>query len=94
MALKAGAGGKEQLLIPHNIPFTPIRFARLKIYHEAELFAMAWNGLEMTTVWKVPVSGTLADYGVADVLGRGAPQLWIAANNSGDKTVLIAYQLP
>ena len=26
--------------------------------------------------------------------GKGLPQLWVAAVGAGDKTVLIAYQIP
>jgi hypothetical protein len=83
-----------QLLVPHNIQITPIRLARLKIYKESELVDLAWNGLEMAPVWKLSIAGELADFGVADVLQRGTPQLWIAAVGAGDKTLLIAYQLP
>ncbi len=93
LSLKTAAG-KMQLLVPHNIPVTPIRFARLKIYKDSELFAMGWNGLEMTPMWKIPVAGALADYGLGDAMGRGSPQLWIAAVGAGDKTVLLSYSLP
>jgi hypothetical protein len=88
------ASGKMQLLVPHNIQVTPIRLARLKIYKDSELVDLAWNGLEMAPVWKLPIAGELADFGVGDVLQRGAPQLWIAAVGAGDKTLLIAYQVP
>jgi hypothetical protein len=88
------AAGKDQLLVPHNIPYTPIRFARLKIYKNSEIVDLAWNGLEMAPVWTLPIAGSLADFGTGDVLGRAAPQLWVAAVGAGDKTVLIAYQIP
>jgi hypothetical protein len=48
----------------------------------------------MALVWKVPVAGELADFGLGDVMDRGSPQLWLAAVGAGDKTVLLAYQLP
>jgi len=94
LSLKATSGGKSQLLVPHNIPATPIRLARLKIYKEAELIDLSWNGLEMMPVWKLPVAGALADFGVGDLMGHGSPQLWLAAVGAGDKTVLLSYQLP
>jgi hypothetical protein len=88
------AAGKTQLLAPHNIQFTPVRLARLKIYKESEILDLAWNGLDMATQWKLPIAGTLADFGIADAMQRGAPQLWAAAVGAGNKTVLIAWQLP
>jgi len=88
------ASGKMQLLVPQNIQFTPIRLARLKIFKDSEILDLAWNGLEMTPQWKLPISGELADFGVGDVLQRSSPQLWMAVVGAGDKTVLIAYQLP
>ena len=91
--LKTSAG-KMQMLVPHNIQYTPIRLARLKIYRESELVDLAWNGLEMAPVWKLPIAGELADFGIGDAMQRGAPQLWIAAVGAGDKTLLIAYQIP
>lgn len=86
--------GKMQLLVPHNIQFSPIPLAHLKIYKNAELVDLAWNGLDMAPQWKLAVSGILADFGIGDVQKSGTPQLWIAAVGAGDKTVLIAYQLP
>jgi hypothetical protein len=88
------SAGKTQLLVPHNIPYTPIRMARLKIFKEAEIVDVSWNGLEMAPVWKLPISGELADFGMGDVLQNGKPQLWVAAVGAGDKTVLLAYQIP
>jgi hypothetical protein len=88
------ATGKTQLLVPHNIPATPLRLARLKIYHESELIDLGWNGLEMAQVWRIPVTGALADFGLGDLMGRGAPQVWIAAVGAGDKTILLSYSLP
>jgi hypothetical protein len=93
MSLKIGAG-KPQLLVPHNIPYTPIKLARLKIFKKSEILSLAWNGLDMTPVWTLPISGSLADFGLGDAQDRGAPQLWAAAVGAGDKTVLLAYQLP
>jgi len=86
--------GKMQLLVPHNIQFTPIRLAHLKIFKESEILDLAWNGLEMAPLWKLAISGELADFGIGDAMQRGTPQLWAAAVGAGDKTVLIAYQLP
>lgn len=83
-----------QLLVPHNISATPIRLARLKIFKQSELFGFGWNGLEMAPQWNLQLAGQLADYGVADLMGKGAPQLWVAAVGAGDKTVLISFQLP
>jgi hypothetical protein len=88
------AAGKPMLLVPHNIQFTPIRLTHLKIYKNSELLGLAWNGLEMAPVWTLPVSGELADFGLGDAMGRGTPQLWMAAVGAGDKTILLAYQLP
>jgi hypothetical protein len=88
------SNGKMQLLVPHNIPATPIRLARLKIYKESELVDLGWDGLQMTPVWKIPVTGELADFALGDVTGTGSPQVWIAAVGAGDKTVLLGYQLP
>lgn len=88
------ASGKTQLLVPHNIPATVIRMAHLKIYREAELVDLGWNGLAMTPVWKLPVAGGLADFALGDAMGRGSPQLWLAAVGAGDKTILLSYQLP
>ncbi len=92
-SLKTSAG-KSQLLVPHNIPFTPIRMARLKIYKNSELIDLAWNGLEMAPVWTLPITGALADFGLGDVQQIGSPQLWVAAVGAGDKTVLLSYQIP
>lgn len=86
--------GKSQLLVPHNIQASPIRLARLKIYKESELVSLAWNGLEMAPQWKLPVAGLLADFVVADAMGQGRSQLWIAAVGSGHKTILLSYWLP
>jgi len=86
--------GKSLLLVPHNIPYTPIRMARLKIYKESELIGLAWNGLELAPVWKLPLAGALADFSVGDVMQNGTPQLWIAAVGAGDKTILLGYQIP
>ena len=55
---------------------------------------MGWNGLEMAQVWRIPVTGELADFGVGDLTGAGAPQVWVAAVGAGDKTVLLGYTLP
>jgi hypothetical protein len=93
LALKSGTG-KMQLLVPHNIQFSPIRLTRLKIFKDAEIVDLGWNGLEMAPVWKLPVAGMVADFGVGDALQRGSAQLWLAAIGAGDKTLLIAYQLP
>lgn len=86
--------GKMQLLVPHNIQYSPIRLTHLKIFKDAEIVDLGWNGLEMAPVWKLPVAGMVADFGVGDALQRGSAQLWLAAIGSGDKTLLIAYQLP
>jgi len=88
------ASGKAQLLVPHNVPFMAVRLARLKIYKTSEIVGLAWNGLEMASAWTLPIAGALADFGTGDVLGRGTPQLWAAVVGPGDKTLLIAYQLP
>jgi hypothetical protein len=88
------ASGKMQLLVPHNIQVTPIRLARLKLFRNSEIVDLAWNGLEMSPLWKLPISGELADFGIGNVLQRDAAQLWVAAVGAGDKTVLIAYQIP
>lgn len=87
-------GQPDQLLVPHNISATPIRLARLKIFKQGEILGFSWNGLEMAPQWILPVSGAIADFNVSDVTGQGAPQLWVAAVGSGDKTVLLSYQLP
>ncbi len=89
-----GSDGKNQLLVPHNIPATPIRLARLKIYKQSELVSLKWNGLEMAPAWILPISGALMDFGVADLTASGKPQLWVAAVGAGDKTILLSYQLP
>lgn len=83
-----------QLLVPHNISATPIRLARLKIFKESELLGFGWNGLEMGTQWKLPIAGSLSDYGLVDLMTKGTPQLWVAAVGTGHKTILLAYQLP
>jgi hypothetical protein len=88
------AEGKELLLAPHNIPQLGIRLTYLKLYKKAEIVALAWNGLEMAPVWKVPLAGYLADYALGDGLRDGTTQLWVATVGAGDKTVLIGYTLP
>lgn len=85
---------KDLLLAPHNIPQLGIRLTHLKLYKESEIQALAWNGLEMATVWKLPLSGYLADFGTGDILHDSTPQLWVAAIGPGDKTILICYSLP
>ena len=55
---------------------------------------VALNAGDGKVVWKLPVAGELADFGVGDVMGRGSPQVWLAAVGAGDKTVLLSYQLP
>jgi hypothetical protein len=88
------AQGKDLLLVPHNIPTLGIRLTYLKIYKKSEIVALAWNGLEMAPVWRQPIAGYLADFAVGDPLREGKAQLWVATVGAGDKTVLIAYNLP
>jgi hypothetical protein len=88
------ASGKMQLLVPHNISATPIRMTHLKIYRESEILGLAWDGLEMKSVWKIPVAGALADYAVGNVTGQETAQVWVAAVGAGDKTILLAYNIP
>lgn len=94
MATRHTAAGKDQLLVLHNIPELGVRLTYLKLYKKSELTELAWNGLEMKPVWKLPIAGYLADFAVGDGLHDGTSQLWLATLNSGDKTVLICYSLP
>jgi hypothetical protein len=87
-------GPRNLLIAPHNIPELGIRLTYLKIYKRSELSGLFWNGLELQPAWRITIQGYLADYGIADVLGDAKPQLWVAAVGPGDKTVLVAYQLP
>ena len=88
------AGGKEQLIVSHNIPELGIHMAALKLYKKSELFGLAWNGLAMAPVWHVPVDGYLADFAVGEGLPGNSPQLWAAVIGPGHKTILVAYGLP
>ncbi len=93
VAYNSGSG-KPLLILPHNIPATGIRLARLKIYNESEIMALQWNGLEMTPVWKMSLAGSISDFAVGDAMGQGRSQLWIASVGAGEKTVIVTYQIP
>jgi hypothetical protein len=90
----AGPSGKDQLLVPHNIPELGVRMTYLKLYKKSELTLLAWNGLEMAPVWRQAFAGMLADFALGDALRAGTPQLWAALVGPGGKTVLTCYDLP
>jgi hypothetical protein len=87
-------GTKNQLVVIENIPDFGLRMRYLKMYKKSEVSGLVWNGLEMKPAWRVSINGYLADYGIADILGTSAPQLWVAAGGPGDKTILLSYSLP
>ncbi|MFA5976194.1 MAG: VCBS repeat-containing protein [Elusimicrobiota bacterium] len=86
--------GRDQLLVPHNIPGLGVRLTYFKFYKKSEILALSWNGLEMASVWRLPVEGYLADYDLGDGMRSGTDQLWLAVVNSGGKTILLGYKLP
>jgi hypothetical protein len=90
---KPSTGG-EQLLVPHNIDVSSIHLTHIKFFKDSEILDLAWNGREMSTLWKLPISGVLADFGIGDVMASQSSQLWVAAVGTDDKTVLHSYQLP
>ncbi len=91
---RAPVKGPAELWVPRNVPKLGIRTTYMKFFDRSELVALAWNGLEMAALWRVPVEAYLADFTVGDLNGTGVSQLWMATHAPGNKSVLLAFDLP
>jgi hypothetical protein len=89
-----GSQAKERLLVPYNIGPSGLRFSYMKSFRESQIQALEWKGLEMEPVWRIPFESYLADFGVGDVAGSGADQLWALLAAPNGKSQIVAYSLP
>jgi len=87
-------GGVPQLLVPRNIPKLGIRTTYMKFFDRSEIVALAWNGLEMAPLWRLPLQAYLADFIVDDLTGSGKSQIWTVTHAPGNKAVVLAFDLP
>lgn len=68
-----------ELLINRNLSTTSRFLRNFKEYTSSEIHSLAWDGLGLAETWKTrKISGSICDYDLVDMDGKGHYQLFIA----------------
>jgi hypothetical protein len=91
--------GKREIIIPKNISSSARMFQNLKLFTNAEVYNLEWDGLGIVESWKTKkISGYIADYQFKDIDNDGANDIVLAlvlstGGSLQGRSVIVSYSL-
>lgn len=91
--------GKREIILPKNISSSGRMFQNLKLFTNAEVYNLEWDGLGIVESWKTKkISGYIADYQFKDIDNDGENDIVLAlvVSTGGSlqgRSVIVSYSL-
>lgn len=91
--------GKREIILPKNISSSGRMFQNLKLFSNAEVYNLEWDGLGVVESWKTKkISGYIADYQFKDIDNDGENDIVLAlvVSTGGSlqgRSVIVSYSL-
>lgn len=91
--------GKREIILPKNISSSGRMFQNLKLFTNAEVYNLEWDGLGVVESWKTKkISGYIADYQFKDIDNDGENDIVLAlvVSTGGSlqgRSVIVSYSL-
>ncbi len=99
MTYDTNKDGKREIIIPKNISSSARMFQNLKLFTNAEVYNLEWDGLGIVESWKTKkISGYIADYQFKDIDNDGANDIVLAlvlstGGSLQGRSVIVSYSL-
>jgi TolB-like protein len=91
--------GKREIIIPKNISSSSRMFQNLKLFSNAEVYNLEWDGLGIVESWRTKkISGYIADYQFKDMDNDGNNDIVLAlvlstGGSMQGRSVIVSYSL-
>jgi TolB-like protein len=91
--------GKREIIIAKNISSSARMFQNLKLFTNAEVYSLEWDGLGMVENWKTKkISGYIADFQFKDIDNDGGNDIVLAlvlstGGSISERSVIVSYSV-